>query len=147
MKYLLVLTLCLLVVLEVSLAQSEQPSEEPRTLRPSRRPPPPSRPSPPPPPPECKTSDDCQQGECCVSHDMFGFRRAHCHKLADKGKPCSLPERTVRGKYLNNCPCVGGLSCEAERVRNIPFVGEIRINERCAVLDATSPEPETEVTA
>ncbi|GBO40393.1 hypothetical protein AVEN_203305-1, partial [Araneus ventricosus] len=51
-------------------------------------------------------------------------------------------------KYHQHCPCAAGLSCEPTEIKEIPFIGTIKIDERCvgdgSHTTPAEPEPETE---
>ncbi|KFM62690.1 hypothetical protein X975_06733, partial [Stegodyphus mimosarum] len=82
----------------------------------------------------CHLSSDCDDGECCVARLGLGFRKGDCRKLAALGESCSHEDDkllTVGEKYIMHCPCVSGLACEPEETKDMPFIGTIKINERC----------------
>ncbi|GFW31784.1 uncharacterized protein TNCV_5039541 [Trichonephila clavipes] len=142
MKFLLLAALVVLVVVEVTAPPPPPP--------PSGRPPPPppsGRPPRPPPPPKgkkCSTSEDCDDGECCI--DRGPFRKGRCNKLATEGRRCNLEGELFHDKYVRNCPCAEGLTCQAEKTKETPW-GEVRINERCVSPSSTTAEPEPETEA
>ncbi|GFT15249.1 uncharacterized protein NPIL_335131 [Nephila pilipes] len=109
-------------------------------------PPPPSRPPRPPKAKKCSSSEDCDAGECCVDDGFAFFRKGKCKKLATEGKSCNLEGELFHDRYMRHCPCVEGLTCEAEKKIEVPWEGEIRINERCVSPTSTSAEPEPETT-
>ncbi|GFY58143.1 uncharacterized protein TNIN_406861 [Trichonephila inaurata madagascariensis] len=103
----------------------------------------------------CKTSEDCAADECCVARGVFIFRRGNCKKLAQKEEACSTEEDTLPfmdEQYIGHCPCVAGLSCEPTEIKDLPFIGTVKIDERCVEGDSQTtpaepepePEPETE---
>ncbi|CAL1263270.1 unnamed protein product [Larinioides sclopetarius] len=99
----------------------------------------------------CRSSEECSEDECCVAKGIFGFRKGECRKLAQNGEECSEKEDAVGfldEQYIHHCPCASGLSCEPSEVKDLPFIGTIKIDERC-VGDSShttpaEPEPETE---
>ncbi|GFT86084.1 uncharacterized protein TNCV_3256991 [Trichonephila clavipes] len=104
----------------------------------------------------CRSSEDCDDNECCVARGIFGFRRGSCKKLAQKDEACSEKEDVVSfldEQYLGHCPCVDGLSCEPTEVKDLPFIGTVKIDERCVEGGSQTtpaepePEPETEAPA
>ncbi|GIY61978.1 uncharacterized protein CDAR_78741 [Caerostris darwini] len=104
----------------------------------------------------CHDNDDCEDDECCIAKGVFGIRKGVCRKLAEKktdkciDESCSEEEETYGffdHKYVDHCPCASGLSCEPTEVKDLPFIGTIKIDERCVEGEQTTPaepEPETE---
>ncbi|GIX99867.1 uncharacterized protein CEXT_164411 [Caerostris extrusa] len=98
----------------------------------------------------CHDNDDCEEDECCIAKGVFGIRKGVCTRLAEKDESCSEEEETYGffdHKYVDYCPCASGLSCEPSEVKELPFIGTIKIDERCVDVEQTTPaepEPETE---
>ncbi|GIX99871.1 prokineticin domain-containing protein [Caerostris extrusa] len=80
------------------------------------------------------SDDDCEAGECCVAPGIFEYKKGTCKKLATKGEMCNEEDDNpgfFDVKYIDNCPCASGLTCEAKETKDLPFVGKIKIDERC----------------
>ncbi|XP_035208425.1 venom protein 164-like [Stegodyphus dumicola] len=88
----------------------------------------------------CKGFSDCDEGECCVTPGIMSSR---CKKLSDKGEKCSHEDDVIKTRgeeYIGHCPCVAGYDCEPSRIKDIPFFGTVKINERCVAKVTQQPE-------
>ncbi|XP_015928445.1 U1-hexatoxin-Iw1c [Parasteatoda tepidariorum] len=93
----------------------------------------------------CSGPDDCEADQCCIARSILGFVKGDCKKLASKGDRCSVEDDRLPfhgEKYILFCPCGNGLSCEPTEVKDIPFIGTIRLDERCTEGVTTAPPPE-----
>ncbi|GIY61979.1 uncharacterized protein CDAR_78751 [Caerostris darwini] len=99
---------------------------------------------------KCRSNEECDEDECCIARRILGFLKGNCKKLAAKGESCSEEDESLGfldHKYVEHCPCVSGLSCEPTEIKSLPFIGTVRIDERCVEGEQTTPtepKPETQ---
>ncbi|GBM61952.1 hypothetical protein AVEN_60810-1 [Araneus ventricosus] len=107
----------------------------------------------------CRSAQDCADDECCIAKSFLSFRKGNCEKLAQKGDSCSEDDEGIgpnNEQYIGHCPCDLGLSCQPTQVKDLPFIGTVRYDERCveegarttvAKPETETPEPETDAPA
>ncbi|KAF8794951.1 hypothetical protein HNY73_002859 [Argiope bruennichi] len=96
----------------------------------------------------CNSSEDCEDDECCIAKSFLLYRKGDCRKLAQKGDSCSEDDESIgflHEQYIGHCPCDLGLSCQPTQVKDLPFIGTVRYDEKCVedVSTTTATEPET----
>ncbi|XP_054706260.1 venom protein 164-like [Uloborus diversus] len=63
----------------------------------------------------CRTFNDCEKTECCVSYSFFPALGGCCKRLRNEGESCSLVTRGRNEISRYQCPCKEGLTCKAQK--------------------------------
>ncbi|GIY41137.1 uncharacterized protein CDAR_603721 [Caerostris darwini] len=96
---------------------------------------------------KCKTSDECDEDECCVVYPIVSFFGGNCKKYRQEGEACPIIDSNADEKpdvHHFLCPCKEGLECVPDRESKITDNITIRRPE-CVVPGGDDKEETTEV--
>ncbi|GBM50019.1 hypothetical protein AVEN_167134-1 [Araneus ventricosus] len=98
----------------------------------------------------CESSADCAEDECCLARNSLQLiGRGKCRRLSSFGEHCTPEDLAVEaygGKYVRNCPCRSGLSCENVGRGRQSFLRN-RLSQRCVRGTASSTSTTTSTTS